>query len=63
MSLKGLSAVWRARPTKDFPRGPDEMTMGVICVCLGANLARPVWGWGLDLEGVMTLVLGNLVFL
>lgn len=30
--------------------------------CPGADLARPVWGWGQDLEGVKVSVPGNLAF-
>lgn len=34
----------RERLTQGFPRGSDERTKGmpVLCLCSGANLARPV---------------------
>lgn len=48
MSLKDVSAVWRARPTQDFPRGPDKMTMGVICVFAQEQIWQGQYGTGVQ---------------
>lgn len=53
MFLKGVSAVWRARPTQDFSRGPDKMTMGAICVFAQEQTWQGQYGAGVrTLEGL-----------
>lgn len=55
----------RERLTQGFPRGSDERAQGipVLCLCTGANLARPVsLGRDQHLERVKVLIHKNLVF-
>lgn len=54
--------LWRARPTQDFLRGPEERTKGTIVLspCPGVKLARLVQHWSQGIIGVKVVVCGGL---